>query len=83
MDRRATAFAAVTFVTGFTVAGMAYAYTPTISSAGRTVKWTPGARLALAGNPANQSGLSAPSFYSAVVRGFQRWATASGGGRAL
>lgn len=80
MDRRATAFAAVSFITGFTFAGAAFAYTPTISSAGRTVKWTAGARLGLAGNPANQSGLSASSFYSAAVRGLQRWATASAGG---
>ena len=58
----------------------AHAYIPTLSAAGATVRWFGKAKLNLAGNPQNQSGLSPASIYASAVRGLQRWKQASGGG---
>ena len=56
------------------------AYTPTLSKSGVPVRWKGDqARLPLAGNPTNRSGLAPSSFFDAVVNGLQRWKTASGG----
>ncbi len=51
----------------------AAAYTNTITSGGLHVRWEGTARLELAGNPINRSGLSERQVSDAVVRGLQRW----------
>jgi hypothetical protein len=56
-----------------------YAYTPTLTQDGKPVRWQGEARLELAGNPSNQSGLSPGDFFTAVTQGLQRWKAASGG----
>lgn len=57
----------------------AFAYTPTVTSGGSPVRWSR-AKLNLAGNPINSSGLSQSDVFDAVVRSLQRWRAASDGG---
>lgn len=64
---------------GLLAAASAHAYTPTLTAAGVPVRWEGSVKLDLAGNPANQSGISDTAFFDAVVRGLQRWNAASGG----
>ena len=53
------------------------AYTPTIAPNGSSVRWRGPVKFNVAGNPQNLNGISAESFYSAVVRSLQRWSVAS------
>ena len=61
-------------------ARLSHAYTRTVRGDGQPIAWAAPARLDLAGNPSNSTGLSASDLYSAVVRSLQRWSVASGGG---
>ena len=56
----------------------ASAYTATITPVGSLVRLRGEVKLNLAGNPTNQSKISADEFKHAVVRGLQRWKEASG-----
>src|SRR5690606_33724173 len=51
--------------------------TPTITEKGIPVRWPEGARYNLAGNPRNNSGLSARSFFGSITRSLQRWKAGS------
>lgn len=57
----------------------AEAYVKTLTPGGASVSWRGEAKLNLAGNPTNSSGLSTGDVFDAVVRGLQRWKAASGG----
>ena len=55
------------------------AYVETKTESGITVKWAAGgAYYMLAGNPQNRSGIPEDYFRRAVIKGLQRWQTASG-----
>lgn len=55
------------------------AYVPTVTASGVPVTWRGPSKINLAGNPRNQSELDPEEFRAAVVRGLQRWTSASGG----
>jgi hypothetical protein len=57
----------------------ARAYTPTVTPNGVPVRWKMPVKLQFAGNPVNKSGIDESQFYTAVVHGLQRWASASSG----
>lgn len=61
------------------LATQSWAYTPTVTVSGVPVRWKGNFKLQFAGNPINQSGISDSEFYTAVVRGLQRWNSASNG----
>ena len=50
-----------------------------MSQNGNQVRWRDPVKIPLAGNPSNQSGITDTAFFSAVVRGLQRWQSASAG----
>ncbi|MCM2279681.1 MAG: matrixin family metalloprotease [Oligoflexia bacterium] len=72
----AAAFVVSFFLTAITPA---QAYTPTVTSEGRSVRWKDQATLWLAGNARNQSGLSEDAVFDSVVNSLRRWKTASRG----
>jgi hypothetical protein len=55
------------------------AYTPTLTNNGVPVRWRGSINTGFAGNPTNKSGISDQDFFSAVVKGLQRWKAASSG----
>lgn len=57
----------------------AHAFTPTVTPGGLPVRWKPGFKFNLAGNPTNQTGLSDQDFFAAVTRGLRRWESAGNG----
>ncbi len=59
--------------------GVTWAYTPFLSSEGKSIRWKNDARFNLAGYPNNNSGVSASNLFAAVVKGLQRWNAASQG----
>ena len=63
----------------FAASAPALAYTPTLTTSGKPVRWSGRLKLDLVGNPGNADGFSADRFREAVVSGLQRWSAGSGG----
>lgn len=57
----------------------AEAYTPFLSTGGKSVRWAGNAKFNLAGYPRNNSGLSETDLFGAVARGLLRWQNAAQG----
>src|SRR4051794_40392120 len=76
---RVLGFWAIALLAPLFISLQGHAYTPTVTSAGTPLRWSGKARLPLAGNPINRSGLSEKEVFDAVVRGLRRWQTASQG----
>lgn len=57
----------------------AFAYIPTLTTDGKSVRWTGDIHINVLGNPINQSRLSGDGFFQSVTRSLNRWASASQG----